>query len=508
MLTWLTDNLLIVPIIVVGLVVASWLLGSWIAKSVRMPDYGWKFSLILFAVFASVTTIYRGWPPHFGIDLGGGAVLVYRVDKAQTEWRPDKMPALLEAIIQTVNPGGQKEISVRSLGEDMVQITMPAVAGATAKEKTAQMDEIKKKISTTGAMEFRILATRRFNQTEIEQAAAARKAAWDLSPRYDNEKGRIYPDPRTGKKEIAEWCRVRDKEADKYKGDPAAIQLTGKDKDGNEKTYVELLVFAPESESRNVIGKFVRDARAEPNPEGGGYEVAFRFDPEGGQRMGRLTGEHTPLDNETFFYHLAIVLDHVLQTAPRLQSQISDNGRITGDFDVTEAQDLADIINRGALPAALYQTPEREMVTEATLGADTIRQSLIAMVIAAVLVPLFMLYYYRFAGLVAVFVLSLTVLMLVAIMILVKAPFTLTALAGLALAVGMEVDNNVLIYERLREELRHGAALRMGLRNAFHRVGVVIVDANITHVLAAAVLFYVGTEQVKGFAITFLLVRS
>ena len=105
---------------------------------------------------------------------------------------------------------------------------------------------------------------------------------------------------------------------------------------------------------------------------------------------------------------------------------------------------------------------------------------------------------------VAVLVLSLSVLMLVAIMILVKAPFTLTALAGLALAVGMEVDNNVLIYERLREEVRHGAALRMALRNSFHRVGVVIVDANITHILAAAVLFYVGTEQVKGFAITFL----
>ena len=505
MLTWLKDNLLLVPLIVAGLVAASWLLGRWMAKSVRMPDYGWKFGLILFALLASVTTIYLGWPPHFGIDLGGGAVLVYRVDKTKTEWHPDKLEPLLKAIGQSVNPGGQKEINVISLGQDMVQITMPAVYGATAKEKTAQMEKVKTDIVKQGALAFRIVATRRFNQTEIEQAAAARKAAWDLSPKYDNDKGLIFPDPRTGKKKFAEWCRVRDKEADKYRGDPAAIELTGKDKNGKDATFVEVLVLAPESDSRNVIGKFIRDARAEPNPEGRGYEVAFNFDSEGGQRMGRLTGEHTPLDNETFFYHLAIVLDGVLQSAPRLQSQITDNGRITGDFDITEAQDLADIINRGALPAALYTTPEREMVTEPTLGADTIRQSLRAMVIAALLVPLFMLYYYRVAGFVAVLVLSLTVLMLVAIMILIKAPFTLTALAGLALAVGMEVDNNVLIYERLREELRHGAALRMALRNSFHRVGVVIVDANITHVLAAAVLFYVGTEQVKGFAITFFL---
>ena len=90
-------------------------------------------------------------------------------------------------------------------------------------------------------------------------------------------------------------------------------------------------------------------------------------------------------------------------------------------------------------------------------------------------------------------------------MILVKAPFTLPALAGLALTVGMAVDNNVLIYERLREELRHGAALRMAIRNAFHRAGVVIIDANITHLIAATVLFVVGTEQVKGFAVTFWL---
>ena len=511
MLNWLSENLLLVPLIAAGLVAVSWLLGVWIAKTVRMPDYGWKFSLILFAIFASVTTIYRGWPPHFGIDLGGGAVLVYRVDKSQTEWRPDKMDALIKSIIDSVNPGGQKEINVVSLGQDMVQITMPAVAGATAKEKQAQMEDVKKHIVTQGALEFRIVATRRFDQSTIEAAAAARKAAWEQKPGTD--KGRIFPDPTTGHKEIAEWCPVRKdeqgKEVGNFKNDPAiapaTIQLSdGKDKDGNEKFHTEVLVLAPDSESHNVTGGFIRDARGQNSPEGG-YEVAFQFNSEGGQRMGKLTGEHTPLDGDTFFYHLAIVLDHVLQTAPQLRSQISDNGRITGEFTLKEVQDLADIINRGALPAALIHTPEREMVTEATLGADTIRQSLYAMIIAAILVPLFMLYYYRFAGLVAVLVLSLSVLMLVAIMVLVKAPFTLTALAGLALAVGMEVDNNVLIYERLREELRHGAALRMALRNSFHRVGVVIVDANITHVLAAAVLFYVGTEQVKGFAITFLL---
>jgi SecD/SecF fusion protein len=503
---WLKENpLLLNTLTLVVLVLAAWLLGAWLAKAVRMTDYGWKFGCIFFAVFASMVIIYRGWPPKLGIDLGGGAILVYRVDPTATDWRPEKMDALVAAISERVNPGGQKEISTRSLGTDMVQIIMPTVSGATSKDKQIQMDEIKNIIKRTGALEFRIVATRRFNQSLIESAAAARKAAWEQAP--GTEKGRIYyvTDPKTGiPKEVAEWCRVRDKEVDKIKGDPAAIELQGKDESGKDLSHIEVLVQAPDSSAYDVTGRYIRDAAAALSPEGSGFEVTFRFNAEGGQRMGRLTEEHMPLP-DGFHYRLAIVLDHILQSAPTLNDRIADSGRITGDFDQKEAQDLADIINRGSLPAALAQSPEREMVTEATLGADTIRQSLWAMTIAAIAVPLFMLYYYRFAGLVAVMVLSLTVLMLIAIMILVKAPFTLTALAGLALAVGMEVDNNVLIYERLREELHHGAALRMGLRNAFHRVGVVIVDANITHVLAAAVLFYVGTEQVKGFAITFLL---
>ncbi len=223
----------------------------------------------------------------------------------------------------------------------------------------------------------------------------------------------------------------------------------------------------------------------------------------GPPRFGRLTGEHVPVGD--FKYHLAIVLDNVVQTAPTIQSAITDNGRITGNFTRQEVDDIVEIINAGSLPAALEQTPVRDMTTDATLGAETIRQSTHAMIIASIAVPLFMLVYYHFAGLVAVLVLSLNMLMLVALMILIKAPFTLPALAGLALTVGMAVDNNVLIYERLREELAHGAALRMAIRNAFHRVGVVIVDANITHLIAATVLWSVGTEQIKGFAVTFWL---
>jgi len=479
-----------------GLLLGSSLIGHWLAKALRVADYGVKFGIILFAILASAVVVIRGWPPKLGVDLGGGSILVYKVDEQKTVWRADKMDSLVTSISKRVNPGGQKEISVRSLGTDMVQIVMPSVSGSTAKEKQVEAEEIRKIISTTGALEFRIVATKRDHESLIEMAKTERK-------KFPVDSSKIktvtISDPKTGK-ELAKWCRVRPQEMEKIKGDEASL-IVGKD--DNDKDVVEVLVLSPETDAYNVTGGDVRDARTGTDQETATPEVLFSFNPAGAAKFGHLTGEHVPIGN--FRYRLAIVLDDVLQTAPTIQSAISDSGRITGNFTLQEVKEIVEIINAGSLPAALERTPVRDMTTEATLGAETIRQSKIAMIISSIAVPLFMLVYYRFAGLVAVLVLALNMLMLVALMILIKAPFTLPALAGLALTVGMAVDNNVLIYERLREELSHGAALRMAIRNAFHRVGVVIIDGNITHLIAATVLWSVGTEQIKGFAVTFWL---
>ena len=491
----------------IGIVIASSFIGHWLAKALRVAEYGWKFGVILFAILASAVIVIRGWPPKLGVDLGGGSILVYKVDETKTDWRPDKMDSLVTSISKRVNPGGQKEISVRSLGTDMVQIVMPSVSGSTAKDKQAEADEIRKIIRTTGALEFRIVATKRDDEQLLEKAKEERKK-FPVIPRT--------PVTVSYQSKSAKWVPVRDKEVDKMKGDDAAMMvgkiplldeygkpIMGKDGKEMEKEVWEVLVLNPESEAYNVTGADIRDSRPSIDQETATPEVLFSFNPAGGARFGRLTGEHVPIGN--FKYRLAIVLDDVLQTAPTLQSAISDSGRITGNFTQQEVNDLVEIINAGSLPAALEPTPVRDMTTEATLGAETIRQSTWAMLIASIVVPLFMLYYYREAGLIAVLVLAMNMLILVALMILIKAPFTLPALAGLALTVGMAVDNNVLIYERLREEIFHGAALRMAIRNSFHRVGVVIVDANITHLIAATVLWSVGTEQIKGFAVTFWL---
>ena len=498
-----TVNLLIC----VGLMVLSGLVGHWLGKALRLVDYGWKFGVIFFAIAASVLVIIRGWPPRLGVDLGGGSILVYKVDERQTDWREEKMDSLLASVSKRVNPGGQKEITVKSLGKDMVEIVMPSVSASTEKDKQAEAEEIRKIIRTTGALEFRILASKRKNEVLLEMAKAERKKYPAIPAKtviiYDTK-----PDPVTEKrKELAKWCRIRDDEVDKLRNDDAAMpvgKIKVKDAQGNEeeKEVFDALVLSPENEGYDVTGVDIRDAHA-GHDENASPDVEFSFNTAGGQKFGRLTGEHVPEGD--FEYKLAIVLDDVLETAPYLKSAITDSGRITGSFTQKEVDDIVEIINAGSLPAALEPTPVRDMTTEATLGKDTIRQSTNAMIISSIAVPLFMLAYYHFAGLVAVLVLSLNMLILVALMILIKAPFTLPALAGLALTVGMAVDNNVLIYERLREELAHGAALRMAIRNAFHRVGVVIIDANITHLIAATVLWTVGTEQIKGFAVTFWL---
>ncbi|MGO9112423.1 MAG: protein translocase subunit SecD [Thermoguttaceae bacterium] len=490
----------------IGLVVASSLVGQWLAKALRVADYGWKFGVILFAILASAVVVIRGWPPKLGVDLGGGSILVYKVDETKTVWRPEKMDSLLTSISKRVNPGGQKEISVKSLGNDMVEIVMPSVSGSTAKEKQAEADEIRNIIRKTGALEFRIVATKRDNESLIEMAKAERKK-FPVEADPSKQKTVIIKDPKTGK-DLAKWCRVRDEEADKLKGDDAAMmvgKVKVKDDQGKEveKEVWEVLVLSPENDAYNVTGGDVRDAKSGIDQETATPDVLFSFNSVGGAKFGRVTGDHVPIGN--FQYRLAIVLDDVLETAPNIHNQITDNGQITGNFKQHEVDEIVRIINAGSLPAALEPEPVRDMTTEATLGAETIRQSTWAMFISSIVVPLFMLYYYREAGLIAVLVLAMNMLILVALMILIKAPFTLPALAGLALTVGMAVDNNVLIYERLREEIFHGAALRMAIRNSFHRVGEVIVDANITHLIAATVLWSVGTEQIKGFAVTFWL---
>ncbi|MGA2253147.1 MAG: hypothetical protein ABSG53_00670, partial [Thermoguttaceae bacterium] len=178
-----------------------------------------------------------------GANEGDRWILVYKVDEQKTVWRPEKLDSLTTAIRRRVNPDGRKDISVRILGTNMVQIVLPSVSKRTAKERQAEADGIRKIIRTTGALEFRIVATKRENESLIEMAKTERKK-FPVIP----SKTVVISGPKTGK-ELAKWCRVRDQEVDKIKGDDAAM-MVGKIqvKDGKEvqKEVWEVLVLSPE----------------------------------------------------------------------------------------------------------------------------------------------------------------------------------------------------------------------------------------------------------------------
>src|SRR6202011_4285117 len=173
-----------------------------------------------------------------------------------------------------------------------------------------------------------------------------------------------------------------------------------------------------------------------------------------------------------------------------------------GGFTKKEVDRLVTILRAGALPATLIPTPVSENTMGATLGEDTIRKGTIAVGVAFVVVLAFMVVYYRFAGLVACVALLANLLLTVAFMVAVKATFTLPGLAGLVLMLGMAVDANVLIYERLREERDRGASLLTALRNGYDRAFPTIIDTHLSSIFTAIVLYVVGNDQLKGFGVT------
>jgi preprotein translocase subunit SecD len=295
------------------------------------------------------------------LDPSNQWVLIYKVDEKEAKCTPEEMDLLISVIGKRINPKSYKDVSVVPKDTNMVEITMPKITGGTPLENAAEMERIRKLICSPGTLEFRIVATRRFEQSIIELASVARKDACRKSPGTDE--ARIYLNSKG--KETAKWCRVRTSEQERLRQDNAAIEVyDGKDQQGNEKHRVELLVMAPEAESYNVTGKHIRHVFSSMDRESGGWDVGFALDQEGERRFGRLTSEHTPIDD--FKWKLAIVVDDVVQAAPVLFSMITDHARITGDFTKIEVEDLCEIINDGGLPVKLEKTPVRDSSVDQT----------------------------------------------------------------------------------------------------------------------------------------------
>ena len=241
-----------------------------------------------------------------------------------------------------------------------------------------------------------------------------------------------------------------------------------------------------------VTGTDLRNARPSVD-ENNQPAVAFTLSNEGGNKFGRVTSENIGRQ-------LAIILDGRVQSAPRIESRIQSEGRITGSFTTEEVQNLALILRSGALSASLTYLEERTIGP--SLGADSIRSGVIASLVGLLLVIAFMLIYYKLSGVNAVVALVLNLVILLGLMAYIGAVMTLPGIAGFVLTMGMGVDSNVLIFERIKEELEAGRGVRASINAGFSRVFWTLVDTHTAALISAAFLFQFGTGPIRGFAVT------
>ena len=246
-----------------------------------------------------------------------------------------------------------------------------------------------------------------------------------------------------------------------------------------------------------VDGSELRDAQAVSRTGNeGDYQISFSFKPSGAQKFGDWTGRN--INN-----YMAVVLNNEVKSAAYIRSQIFDQGEISGQFTQATAEDLALTLRSGALPAKIEYLEERTVGP--SLGADSIRAGVTASLGGLTFIIIFMLFYYRASGINAVIALLLNMLLTVAGLVMLDSTLTLPGIAGFLLGIGMAVDANVLVFERMREELSAGSSVADAVNNGFDRAFITIVDSNITTIISAVILYMYGSGPIRGFAVTLIL---
>jgi protein-export membrane protein SecD len=451
-----------------------------------------------------------------GLDLKGGTYLALEIDDSRNslsrEQRVDAIDRALKVVRIRVEGLGVSEPVVQKSGDDRIIVQLAGL------QNTGSAREV---ISKAAFLEFQIVRPE-------ELGAALPRIERAILAAYPNEKGAAASATPPG-------GVFQQKGADSAAeaaptATPFQSKITGAGQEGQMFVSVkdtaaigrylrlpavqqalprgtELLWGVAEAETdQNVrslwlvdqkplmTGEHLESAVAATDPQFGRPVVNFELSRRGGRTFGRETGRNIGKQ-------MAIVLDEQVYTAPVIQGQISRNGQITlGQSTIEDAADLALVLRAGALPAPLRIVEERTVGP--SLGEDSVRSGFVAGLIGLAGVVLIMIGYYRLAGFLAVVALTLYTLYTLGALAAMDAVLTFPGIAGLVLSIGMSVDANVLIFERIREELEAGRAVRPAVSEGFKQALSAIVDSNITTLLTAAILYYVGTGPIKGFAVT------
>lgn len=485
----------------------------------------WKLWLILIILLFSVAgalpnfiQVPSWWPASFskpmnlGLDLKGGVHLVLDVDvdkavaHAVEEDIDTVRQVLRKAKIRYQNLASHGSILSVKLKrpEDLEQarkLLLDALPSYTLSEtrddtlafvlKDAQAEEIKK-FAIDQAIEVVRNRVDALGTTEPVIVKQGERRILVQIPGYE--------DTARAKKLIGRTAQLEFKLVDE-KGDldkalageipPGDIIMYGKPQVVNGKTVRQPYLLKKRTE---LSGNEVADARVSIDPRFNEYAVTLKFNSKGARKFDRLTAAHV---GERF----AIILEGVVQSAPVIRERIpGGTAQITGNFTPEEAHDLAIVLRAGALPAPVKVVEERSVGP--SLGRDSIEQGINSILIGGLLVLVFMVLYYKWFGVVANIALLFNLLLIVAAMSIIGATLTLPGIAGIVLTIGMAVDANVLIFERIREEIRLGKTPLAAIDGGFDKAFTTIVDANVTTLIAALVLFQFGSGPVKGFAVT------
>jgi SecD/SecF fusion protein len=498
---------------VLGIFVIPFVLSGVITRALRMPAHSFRVGVMLASIFAG---LLFAWSNNFllplGPDFSGGTNLVYDIVEDEEGQQIDS-GQLATALNDRLNPSGTKEITIRPRGESQIEIIVP-------NSDEFELKKIKDLLKNSGQLEFRIVANARDHADII--ALAKQQAAIGKVPQSNV----VNPDGET----VGLWYSVG-REAERVQGvyplqtpvlgDTIRDTYTGKiierpALDMEDQYALEKWLLRSEIKGVDVLMATEMLGRPYANVNGDdlasaqtGFEkngqpiVEFRLNTDGASKMLAMTSRATPTGE--FRRRMAIIMDKKVLSAPELRSSIAGSGQITGNFTKEEVDFLVTILRSGRLPATLSEEPASENRVGAGLGATAVRKGTTASVWAVIATFISILMYYRFAGAVASAALIINGLLIFGIMIFIQQPLTLPGLAGLVLTVGMSVDANVLIFERIREEKNKGSAPRMAIRNGFDRAFTTIVDSNLTTLIAAIVLYWIGTDQVRGFAVALII---
>lgn len=451
----------------------------------RKPGWGLAACAVLLALCVWALSAV---PLQLGIDLRGGTELIYQLDLSRIERdRAQVSQEVKDIIAKRLNAYGLKELSVSAQGEDRLVIQLPGT-------DSQAVEDLKRQIETAGSLTFRLVAPQSLQTDDELDRIDAEESVYLAADRDWVRRKLEDPNFNDRRPEPPRYI-VRSEVERQDVGDRSQFVP----KEGSRKALNNRHIYDAERETwepvDTVSGRYLSSVNDTVDGTTFRPAVAFKFRGEGATKFGDLTGANVG-------NLLAIVLDDDIMQVATIRDRISESGQLTGDFTSEDVRSIVTILRGGSLPT------KPALISQSTVGAilgqDTIEAGIKAVILGTVAVMIFMLVYYRIGGIVADIALGLNLVLIMSFVVLFRQTLTLPGLAGVLLTLGMAVDANILILERYREERKKGKPVLPSLSAAYDRAFWVIFDSNLTTIITAYVLFYLGTPEVKGFAVTLI----